>query len=228
MKVKREERRVKSYFLSQSRRVYWAAELLHLRIRERRETFGLEGSSQRCTNTVFAVYLLNLNISSTSPNSPKFSLLSPHKAEGPSAVSASHTYHLCGSINSAALREKSDNQAPARKIRRFRVTRHNDFPLKTKPIKPFVPVSRTQVLCPLWGEGMWEAKPLPALIPQRADPPPSDLGTDTKENLKNRLAQKELRVRSWELGVVIVRSKEALHRKTFTEMCPVWLQPFNG
>ena len=47
-----------------------------------------------------------------------------------------------------------DNQAFARKFWRFRVTRHNDFPLKTKPIKPFVPVSRTQVLCPLWGEGM--------------------------------------------------------------------------
>ena len=73
-------------FFSQSRRVYWAAELLLLRIRERRETFGLEGSSQRCT------------------------MLSPHKAEGPSAVSASHTYHLCGSINSAALREKFDNR----------------------------------------------------------------------------------------------------------------------
>ena len=82
------------------------------------------------------------------------SLRSPLKAEGLSAVSASDMYHLCGSINSAALREKSDNQAPARKIRRFRVTRHNDFPLKTKPIKPFVPVPRTQVLCPLWGEGM--------------------------------------------------------------------------
>ncbi len=36
--------------------------------------------------------------------------LSPLKAEGLSAISASHTYHLCGSINSAALREKSDNQ----------------------------------------------------------------------------------------------------------------------
>jgi len=32
------------------------------------------------------------------------------KAEGLSAISASHTYHLCGSISSAALREKSDNQ----------------------------------------------------------------------------------------------------------------------
>ena len=32
---------------------------------------------------------------------------SPLKAEGLSAISASHTYHLCGSINSAALREKS-------------------------------------------------------------------------------------------------------------------------
>ena len=42
-------------FFSQSRRVYWAAELLLLRIRERRETFGLEGSSQRCTNTVLAL-----------------------------------------------------------------------------------------------------------------------------------------------------------------------------
>ena len=37
-------------------------------------------------------------------------LLSPLKAEGLSAISASHTYHLRGSINSAALREKSDNQ----------------------------------------------------------------------------------------------------------------------
>ena len=35
---------------------------------------------------------------------------SPHKAEGLSAISASHTYHLCGSISSAALREKSDDQ----------------------------------------------------------------------------------------------------------------------
>ena len=35
------------------------------------------------------------------------SLLSPHKAKGRSAISASHTYHLRGSINSAALREKS-------------------------------------------------------------------------------------------------------------------------
>ena len=40
-------------------------------------------------------------------------LLSPHKAEGLSAISASHTYHLRGSINSAALREKSDNQGAA-------------------------------------------------------------------------------------------------------------------
>ena len=79
-------------------------------------------------------------ISSISPHRPKVSLLSPHKAEGLSAVSASHTYHLCGSINSADLREKSYNQALERKFRRFRVTRHNDFPLKTKPIKPFVPV----------------------------------------------------------------------------------------
>ena len=94
---KSEERRVKSYFRSQSRRVYWAAESLHLRIRERRETFGLEGSSQRCTNTVRAVYFLKLNISSASPHRPKVSLLSPHKAEGLSAISASHTYHLCGS-----------------------------------------------------------------------------------------------------------------------------------
>ena len=55
-------------------------------------------------------YLLNLNISSTSPHRPKVSLISPHKAEGLSAISASHTYYLCGSISSAALREKSDNQ----------------------------------------------------------------------------------------------------------------------
>ena len=33
-----------------------------------------------------------------------------HTAEGLSAISASHTYHLCDSINSAALREKSVNQ----------------------------------------------------------------------------------------------------------------------
>ena len=38
------------------------------------------------------------------------SLRSPLKAEGLSAVSASDMYHLCGSISSAALREKSDNQ----------------------------------------------------------------------------------------------------------------------
>lgn len=44
-------------------------------------------------------------------------------------------------------------------------------------------------LGPLWGEGLREAKPLPALTPQRADPPPSDLGPDTKENLKNTLAR---------------------------------------
>ena len=78
----------------------------------------------------------------TTHERPKVSPLSPHKAEGPSAVSASHTYHLCGSIISAALREKSYNQALVRKIRRFRVMRHNDFPLKTKPIKPFVPAPR--------------------------------------------------------------------------------------
>ena len=36
------------------------------------------------------------------------SLLSPHKAVGLSAISASHTYHLRGSISSAALREKSN------------------------------------------------------------------------------------------------------------------------
>ena len=52
-------------------------------------------------------YLLNLNISSTSPHRPKVSLISPHKAEGLSAISASHTYYLCGSISSAALREES-------------------------------------------------------------------------------------------------------------------------
>ena len=41
----------KSYgFFSQSRGVYWAAELLLLRIRARRETFGLVMSSQRWTN----------------------------------------------------------------------------------------------------------------------------------------------------------------------------------
>ena len=38
-------------------------------------------------------------------------LRSPLKAEGFSAVSAAHTYHLCGSISSAALREKSDVSA---------------------------------------------------------------------------------------------------------------------
>ena len=35
------------YIFSRSRGVYGAAELLSLRIRERRETFGLEESSQR-------------------------------------------------------------------------------------------------------------------------------------------------------------------------------------
>ena len=55
-------------------------------------------------------YLLNLKISSYAPHRPKVSLLSPHKAEGLSAISASHTYHLRGSISSAALREKSDIQ----------------------------------------------------------------------------------------------------------------------
>ena len=103
--------------------------------------------------STYAPYTLLVR-STYAPHRPKVSLLSPHKAEGPSAVSASHTYHLCGSINSAALREKSYNQVLVRKIRRFRVMRHNDFPLKTKPIKPFVPVPRTQVLCPLRGEGM--------------------------------------------------------------------------
>ena len=97
-------------FFSQSRRVYWSAELLSLRMRERRETFGLGRSSQRWTITIFAAYLLNLYISSTSPHRPKVSLLSPFKAEGLSAISASHTYHLCGSISFAALREKSKDQ----------------------------------------------------------------------------------------------------------------------
>ena len=77
-----------------------------------------------------------LQMADTTHERPKVSPLSPHKAEGPSAVSASHTYHLCGSIISAALREKSYNQALVRKIRRFRVMRHNDFPLKTKPKNP--------------------------------------------------------------------------------------------
>ena len=83
-----------------------------------------------------------LQMADTTHERPKVSPRAPHKAEGPSAVSASHTYHLCGSINSAALREKSYNQALVRKNRRFRVMRHNDFPLKTKPIKPFVPAPR--------------------------------------------------------------------------------------
>ena len=115
------------YIFSQSRGVYWTAELLPQRMRERRETSGLEESSQRWTITILAAYLLNLYISSTSispqplfllnlyissisPHRPKVSLFSPLKAEGLSAISASHTYHLRGSINSAALREKFDNQ----------------------------------------------------------------------------------------------------------------------
>ena len=57
------------------------------------------------------LYLLNLYIFSTSPHRPKVSLLSPHKAEGLSAVSASYMYRLCGSISSAALREKYDVSA---------------------------------------------------------------------------------------------------------------------
>jgi len=78
-----------------------------LRIRERGETFGLERSLRRWSNTIFAVYL---HISSYAPHRPKVSMLSPLKAEGLSAISASHTYLLRGSIRSAALREKSDNQ----------------------------------------------------------------------------------------------------------------------
>ena len=84
-----------------------AMELLPQRIRARWKTFGLGRSSQRWTITILAAYLLNLNISSTSPHRPKVSLISPHKAEGLSAISASHTYYLCGSISSAALREES-------------------------------------------------------------------------------------------------------------------------
>ena len=63
---------------------------------------------QHCSRSISPQpqYPLSLNISSTSPHRPKVSLLSPHKAEGLSAISASHTYHLCGSISSAALREK--------------------------------------------------------------------------------------------------------------------------
>ena len=45
------------------------------------------------------------------PPLPHDSPFSPLKAEGLLAVSASHTYHLCGSISSAALREKSDVSA---------------------------------------------------------------------------------------------------------------------
>ena len=40
-------------------------------------------------------------ISTYAPHRPKVSMLSPHKAEGLSAISASHTYQLCGSISSA-------------------------------------------------------------------------------------------------------------------------------
>ena len=58
--------------------------------------------------TLFSHYLIVRSI--YSPHRPKASLLSPHKAESLSAISASNTYHLCGSISSAALREKSDNQ----------------------------------------------------------------------------------------------------------------------
>ena len=45
-------------------------------------------------------------LSSRLPPPTHDSLLSPHKAVGLSAITASHTYHLRGSINSAALREK--------------------------------------------------------------------------------------------------------------------------
>ena len=69
------------YIFSRSRGDNRATELLLLRIRARRETFDLGRSSQRWTNTVLAVDLLNLNVSSTSPHKPKVSLLSPHKAE---------------------------------------------------------------------------------------------------------------------------------------------------
>ena len=63
-----------------------------------------------CGISPHTLYLCILYISTTSPHRPKVSLLSPLKAKGLSAISASHTYHLCGSINSAALREKSDDQ----------------------------------------------------------------------------------------------------------------------
>jgi len=63
-----------------------------------------------------------------------------------------------------------------------------------------MPVPRAQALCPLWGEGLREAEPLPTLTPQRVDPPPSDLGTDTKEKQKKWLAQK-VRESFLELGV---------------------------
>ena len=54
------------YIFSRSRRAYWAAELLPLRIRERRETFGLERSTQRCPITILAVCLFICYISSYS------------------------------------------------------------------------------------------------------------------------------------------------------------------
>ena len=81
------------YIFSRSRGVYWAAELLLLRIRERRETFGLEGSSQRWTITVLALSPCMLLVcssyvprtllirSSYVPHIPKAALLSPLKAK---------------------------------------------------------------------------------------------------------------------------------------------------
>ena len=61
-------------------------------------------------SSTYAPYTLLVR-STYAPHRPKVSLLSPLKAEGRSAISASHTYHLRGSISSAALREKSDVSA---------------------------------------------------------------------------------------------------------------------
>ena len=105
---------------SQSRREFSrrAAELLPLIIRENAERPSVLEEVHRDGPSLFLRYISSYSISphilylhiryisTTSPHRPKVSLLSPHKAEGRSAISASHTYHLRGSISSAALREK--------------------------------------------------------------------------------------------------------------------------
>ena len=111
-------------FPSQSRREFSrkAAELLPLIIRENAERPSVLEEVHRDGPSLFLRYISSYSISphilylpiryisTTSPHRPKVSLCSPLKAKGLSAVSSSDMYHLCGSINSAALREKSDNQ----------------------------------------------------------------------------------------------------------------------